>query len=185
MLCEAGVKPPRNTVSHPSAVRPTNKRGDTVPPFLLSIYKRQPVVLTQPKAKIPAICVAISFASLVSGGGPRKLPELLSSPSLQPLKSAGTYRSRTAHHVLMYFTLVRKSSGLGCCISQFLPHSLVSSCRSLLVRVFALIDISVSSWCRKPMGENRQESIIIFHLLHASHRATRVNLDAIPTRTHP
>ncbi len=69
MLCEAGVKPleTHTLVSHPSApLSRLTKRGDTVPPFLLSVAKRQPVV-TQAKAKIPAICIGDIFGmSLVS-----------------------------------------------------------------------------------------------------------------------
>ncbi len=56
----------------------TNVR-DTVP--LLSAPPNEPVVLTEAKAKILAICVAISLACPLYRRRPRKLPELLVGPA--------------------------------------------------------------------------------------------------------
>ncbi len=58
-------------------------------------------------------------------------------------------------------------------VSQHLPLSLVSSCRSL-VRVFALIDISVSPLLTVKPIDKTTESIIIFHVAHSLHKSPAI-----------
>ncbi len=79
----------------------------------------------------------------------------------------------------------RKSSGLGAVSHNSFPLSLVSSCafvsscfRWLIFRVCILLT-------NKKAIDKTTESIIIFHLLPHFAQTTRVNLNAILTRTAP
>ncbi len=137
MLCGPGVEAPRNAyaVSHPSApLEPTNKKRAIPYPFVIG-YKTATGSLLEAKAKIPAICVAISFGIPHYRRRPSQAPRLLvvlgglhTSPTLE---STGSLSVRTAHHVLI-LPFVENHLVFRFAVSHSSFLSLVSSCRSLV-----------------------------------------------------
>ncbi len=167
-----GLNPSKHTLFHPSApLEPTNKKGgDTVPPFCIGC-KRQPVVLTRSRPKYRPSAWRYLLACPSYRRRPSQAPRTPlwpgwpSAPTQQ--ESAEAYRSEPPI-MCSYFTFV-KSVWFGCCISQFLPLSLVSSCRSLVrISPWLIFRILIN---RKPI--DKTFNIIIFHLLHTSHKRLR------------
>ncbi len=126
-----------------------------------------------------AICVAISLACPSYRRRPASL-RTARSPGVafrfQPLRICRKpHQSRIkpscAH------TARRKSSGLDGCISQFFPFARFIMSPPLFV-FSPWIDISQYHLVNRKPIDKTTESIIVFHLLHTSHKRTRVNLDA-------
>ncbi len=138
-----------HTLFHPSAPFGATNKGRYRYLLFVIGYKRQPVVvLLSSQGQCRPSARGDIFWHVLVIRRPSQAPRTaLGAPDLafhfNPLRICGSLSVQeppimwhTSHVEIIWFGV--------CCISQFLPLSLVSSCRSL-VRVFALIDISVSS----------------------------------------
>ncbi len=98
----------------PRPLEPTNKGA--IPCLCYRLPNAAAGGSLEAQGQIPAICVAISFGILVSGGPRRSSQNCSRGPgwpsTSNPLRICReAYQSRTAHHVLILRTR-RKSSGL-------------------------------------------------------------------------
>ncbi len=149
--------------------------------MLLSVAKRQPVVLTRSQGQNTGHLRGDIFWLATHRRRPRSAPRtalVVWVAFRQPLKNLRAYQSEPPI-LIAHTSHVENHLVLGACICNSFARF---SCRSL-VRVFALIDISVSHLVnRKPidkMTESASSSPPVAHFA----QTTQVNLDAIPTRT--